>query len=66
MQSKKIMDIFYNYMAGRFIWSILHFQGNPGAEIITDRKDKVLYLSGLFVFQNVIGNVVYRQLGKKY
>ena len=34
--------------------------------IITDHKIIVLYLFSLFVFQVVIGNVVYHQLRRKY
>lgn len=36
------------------------------AGVITDHKVVVLYLFGLLVFQIVIGNVVFRQLRKKY
>ena len=43
------------------VFSIL---GKTG--VITDHKIIVLYLFGLFVFQIVIGKVVYHQLRRKY
>ena len=43
------------------VFSIL---GKTG--VITDHKVIVWYLFGLFVFQIVIGNIVYRQLRRKY
>ena len=46
--------------------SVMVFAILGKAGIITDHKAIVLYLYGLFVFQIIVGNVVYRQLKKKY
>ncbi|MCR5087970.1 MAG: hypothetical protein K6C08_00480, partial [Oscillospiraceae bacterium] len=43
---------------------VFSFLGKAG--VITDHKIIVLYLFALFVFQIVLGSVVYCQLRKKY
>ena len=56
------------YLVGLFVICIseLVFSILGKTGVITDHKIIVWYLFGLFVFQIVIGNVVYRLLRRKY
>ena len=58
----------FAYLVGLFVICIseLVFSILGKTGVITDHKIIVWYLFGLFVFQIVIGNVVYRLLRRKY